>query len=148
MKNSAASANLGVSAVKNRAMRVTTVKCGGTNDREMVDMSTILQEIAHKLGIPEDVLVGESLASYLREKRRALMAERFEIFSRYNVRSSDEMRKRIESGALAEHPTWEDYIEVVNLEKDLDLLAEQLGTLEENPRFRFRGGTVANLGQG
>lgn len=39
------------------------------------------------------------------------MAERFEMLSRYNVRSAEELRYRIEVGALPEHPTWEDYRE-------------------------------------
>jgi len=43
--------------------------------------------------------------------------------------SAAELRERIEAGTLPEHPTWEDYIELTNLEDDLKLLEEQAGTL-------------------
>ncbi len=88
--------------------------------------ATALRNISERLGIPEDTLVRESLVSFLRERRRALMAERFEILDRYGVHSAEELRSRIESGILPEHPTWEDYIELVNLEDGLNFLEGQL----------------------
>lgn len=91
-----------------------------------MEVAATLRIISERLGIPEDTLVRESLISYLQARKRALMAERFEMLSRYNVHSAEELRDRIENGTLPEHPTWEDYIELVNLEDELNLLEEQL----------------------
>ena len=60
----------------------------------------------------------------LRERKHALMAERFEMLSRYRVNSPEELKGKIEIGEVPEHPTWEDYIELTNLEDDLARLAE------------------------
>jgi len=94
-----------------------------------MEKGAVLQTVADRLGIPEDVLIRESLLSFLQARKRLLMAERFELLSRYDVRSAAELRERIEAGTLPEHPAWEDYIELTNLEDDLKLLKEQVGTL-------------------
>ncbi|MCS7281973.1 MAG: hypothetical protein RMK65_02880 [Anaerolineae bacterium] len=95
-----------------------------------MEAAAILRIVSERLGIPEDTLVREGLISYLQTRRRMLMAERFEILSRYNVRSAEELRCCIERGVLPEHPTWEDYIELTNIEDDLSLLEEQLWELQ------------------
>lgn len=95
-----------------------------------MEVVTLVRTVSERLGIPEDVLVKESLISFLQARKRALMAERFEMLSRYNVQSAAELRHRIEVGALPEHPTWEDYIEMVNLEDELSLLEEHLWELQ------------------
>jgi len=75
------------------------------------------------------VLIHESLLSFLQARKQLLMAERFEILSRYGVHSAEELRERMETGAIPEHPTWEDYIELTHMEDDLRLLEEQRATL-------------------
>lgn len=95
-----------------------------------MEVAATLRIVSERLGIPEDTLVRESLISYLQARKRALMAERFEILSRYDVYSAEELRNRIESGALPEHPTWEDYIELANLEDEISLLEEQISELQ------------------
>ncbi|MBC7227131.1 MAG: hypothetical protein H5T61_07845 [Thermoflexales bacterium] len=95
-----------------------------------MEAATALRIVSQRLGIPEDTLVREGLISYLEARKRALMAERFEILSRYGVHSTEELRGRIESGASPEHPTWEDYIELVNLEDELRMLEDQLCELQ------------------
>ncbi len=94
-----------------------------------MEKRAVLQTVADRLGIPEDVLIRESLLSFLQARKRLLMAERFELLSRYGVHSAEELRGCIEAGTLPEHPTWEGYIELTNLEDDLKLLEEQAGTL-------------------
>jgi hypothetical protein len=89
----------------------------------------ILKEASERLGIPEDTLLRESLTSYLRERKRLLMAERFEMLSRYAVNSPEELRERIEGGEVPEHPTWEDYIELSNLDDELAGLEDDLSSL-------------------
>lgn len=84
-----------------------------------METSVVIKEVSERLGIPEYDLVREGFLSYLRERKRLLMAERFEILSRHRVRSAEELRARIESGEVAEHPTWEEYIELTNLDSEL-----------------------------
>jgi hypothetical protein len=87
---------------------------------------TVLRETSERLGIPEETLMRESFTSYLRERKRALMAERFEMLSRYKVNSPEELKGKIEIGEVPEHPTWEDYIELTNLEDELIRLEDNL----------------------
>ena len=87
---------------------------------------TVLKETSERLGIPEDTLLRESFTSYLRERKRLLMAERFEMLSRYSMNSPEDLKRRIEIGEVPEHPTWEDYIELTNLEDELTHLEDNL----------------------
>ena len=91
-----------------------------------METMAVLKETSERLRIPEETLLRESFASYLRERKRALMAERFEMLSRYGVNSPRELREKIEKGKIAEHPTWEDYIELSNLEDELAHLEDNL----------------------
>jgi len=91
-----------------------------------MEMTAVLKEASEKLGIPEDVLLREGFASFLKERKRLLMAERFEMLSRYGAKSPEELRRKIEAGELPEHPTWEDYIELTNLEDELTRLEDYL----------------------
>lgn len=89
-----------------------------------MEAMTVLKEASERLGVPEGTLLRESFTSYLRERKRALMAERFEMLSRYRVNSPKELKRKIEIGEVPEHPTWEDYIELANLEDELAHLTE------------------------
>ena len=94
-----------------------------------METMAVLKETSERLRIPEETLLRESFASYLRERKRALMAERFEMLSRYGVNSPEELKRKIEGGEVPEHPTWEDYIELTNLEDDLARLEDNLLSL-------------------
>jgi hypothetical protein len=85
----------------------------------MIAMSTMLKEISALTGLPEEKLLRNSFAAYLRERKRLLMAERFEILSRYQTSSSEEIKKKIERGEIPDHPAWEDYIELLNIDDEL-----------------------------
>jgi hypothetical protein len=91
-----------------------------------METMTVLREVSERLGIPEDTLLRESFTSYLRERKRALMAERFEMLSRYGVNLPEELKGKIEIGEVPEHPTWEDYIELTNLDDELARLEDDL----------------------
>jgi hypothetical protein len=94
-----------------------------------METMTVLKETSERLRIPKETLLRESFASYLRERKRALMAERFEMLSRYGVNSPEQLKEKIEEGEIPEHPTWEDYIELANLEDDLGRLEDDLRSL-------------------
>jgi hypothetical protein len=101
-----------------------------------METMTVLKETSERLRIPEGTLLRESLASYLRERKRLLMAERFEMLSRYGVNLPEEIKEKIEIGEIPEHPTWEDYIELTNLEDELARLEDNLHSFctEASPR--------------
>jgi len=60
------------------------------------------------------------------------MAERFEILSRYQVTSAEEIKKRIEEGRIHDHPAWEDYIELTNLSEELQRTENAIRSLAES----------------
>ncbi len=55
----------------------------------------------------------------LKEKQRLLQIERFEILSRYQATTVDELNQKITEGKTPEHPGWEDLIELKNIEADI-----------------------------
>jgi hypothetical protein len=52
-------------------------------------------------------------------KKRMLQSERLEILSRYGVTTIEELKEKIESGEIQEHPGWEDLIELRNIETEI-----------------------------
>ncbi len=52
------------------------------------------------------------------------MVGRYELLSRYNVSSSDELETKIEAGDIEEHPAWEDLITLENLDESIGRLDE------------------------
>ena len=62
----------------------------------------ILSEVAEELHIPEDDLIRRGLHSYLERQLRTVQAEIFEITSRHNVSSVEDMEGRYRNGTLEE----------------------------------------------
>jgi len=91
--------------------------------------TTLVKEISSLIGLSEEALVESSIAAYLREKKRLLMAEQFEILTRYQATSREEIRARIEQGQIHDHPAWEDYIELTNLAKELQRTEDAIDAL-------------------
>ena len=85
----------------------------------MVKENVLIRDISAQVGLAEDQLIRDSIAAYLREKKRLLMAEKFEILSRYGAASAGEIKSKIERGEIHDHPAWEDYIELTNLTEEL-----------------------------
>lgn len=48
------------------------------------------------------------------------------ILSSYNVRSVEELRNKIESRSVPEHPSYEDYLEALSFEKDMAKLKTEI----------------------
>lgn len=55
----------------------------------------------------------------LKEKKRLLQIERFEILGRYQTSSVGELNQKIAEGKAPEHPGWEDSIELKNIEAEI-----------------------------
>jgi len=84
----------------------------------MEDMKTIEKLSKKYSNSPFEFLrIGSSLA--MKEKKRELQYEKFEILARYNLLTSHELERKIKDGNVAEHPAWEDFIELKNIEAEI-----------------------------
>jgi hypothetical protein len=88
-----------------------------------------LTKISELLRIPQDKLLVLSMQSYLREQKRLLMVERLEYLRRYGASQAEEIKRKIENGDIPDHPAWEDFIEVSNIEEEIRRLDDTLNNL-------------------
>jgi len=87
------------------------------------------QNIAQKFFISIEQLLQESLKSYLLDRKKELMNERLEMLSRYALTNVDELETQIKQGSLVEHPSWEDLIDLRNLEKEIQGIKDDISRL-------------------
>jgi len=67
----------------------------------------------------------------MKEKKRELQNEKFEIQARYNVLNAQELKIKIKKGNIAEHPGWEDYIELKNIDAEIKEIDGDIESLQE-----------------
>ncbi len=96
----------------------------------MEDMKTI-EGLSKKysLSTTDFIKIGSSLA--IKEKKREFQLEKLEIMDRYNVKTVLELKEKIESGTIPEHPSWEDFIELKNIEAEIKDLESDIRALQE-----------------
>jgi len=84
-------------------------------------MSTLtdLEKISQKYSDSPEEFIRSGVILNLKEKQRLLQIERFEIFSRYQATTVDELNQKITEGKAPEHPGWEDLIELKNIEAEI-----------------------------
>jgi hypothetical protein len=87
------------------------------------------ENIAQKFFISIEQLLQESINSYLLDRKKVLMNERFEMLSRYAVTHVDELEEKIKQGLLPEHPSWEDLIDLRNLEREIQGIQDDISRL-------------------
>ena len=92
----------------------------------------LIEKIAKHEDMKKDELIKESLIAYLLDKKRAYQEEKFQILSRYNISTAAELKKLISSGKIIEHPTWEDLIEIKNIDKEIKKASDDLKSLQKN----------------
>lgn len=78
-----------------------------------------IEKLSRKYSDSEDDFMRHGFSLAVREKERALKIERLEILARYGVATVDELRRMIADGGVAEHPGWEDLIEIKNIESEI-----------------------------
>jgi hypothetical protein len=88
-----------------------------------------LTKISELLRIPANKLLVLSMQSYLREQKRLLMVERLEYLRRYGISQAEEIKRQIENGDIPDHPAWEDFIEMSNIEEEIKRLEDALNNL-------------------
>ncbi len=87
------------------------------------------KDMAQKFFISIEQLMQDSLKSYLLDRKKELMNERFEMLSRYAVINVDELESKIKQGILVEHPSWEDLIDLRNLETEIQGIKNDISRL-------------------
>ncbi len=96
----------------------------------MAENSAILERVSKVLGVPPKELVKKGLEGLLEAQLRICFAEINEVKTRYEVKSPTELEKKIENGAIAEHPAWENLIVLENLEERAKKIREELVALK------------------
>jgi len=84
--------------------------------------SEVIDEISQYVEMDRESLLKQGVEALLRERKRNLMLERYQILSRYHVSITGELEEKIRSGDLEEHPAWEDLITLENLEEAIHKL--------------------------
>lgn len=97
----------------------------------MVSMQTI-ERMSNRYSLSPDefIRMGSTLA--IKEKKRNLQIEKIEILARYEVTTVEELEKKIREGKVSEHPTWEDLIEIKNIEFEIQEIEGDIRTLQES----------------
>lgn len=92
-------------------------------------IKTKYEDLAKKFFLSYEQLLQESLKSYLFARKKDFLNERFDILLRYTVRNAGELEAKIEKGLIPEHPSWEDLIDLRNLEKEIQEIDNDISCL-------------------
>ena len=92
-------------------------------------MNRQMQKISGKYAQNVEDFIRSGAVLTLREKKRLLMLERLEMLSRYDAFSKEELGRKIAEGSVAEHPAWEDLIEIKNIELEMAEIENDIGML-------------------
>ena len=94
-------------------------------------MSTLSQEekISQKYSVSAEEFIRSSVITNLKEKKRLLQIERFEILSRYRASNVEELNQKVAEGDAPEHLGWEDLIEVKNIELKINEIENDIRIL-------------------
>jgi len=94
-------------------------------------MSTLsdLEKISRKYSDSTEEFIRSGVIMNLKEKQRLLQIERFEILSRYQAATGEELNHKIMDGTAPEHPGWEDLIEIKNIEAEIKEIEDDIRTL-------------------
>jgi hypothetical protein len=98
----------------------------------MAENTAIVERVSKVLGVPPNELVRKGLEGLLEAQLRICFAEIHEIKTRYEVKSVAELEKKIQKGAIAEHPAWEDLIVLENLEERAQKIRKELVALKHD----------------
>ncbi|RKZ39883.1 MAG: hypothetical protein DRQ49_10095 [Gammaproteobacteria bacterium] len=95
-------------------------------------MKKTYENIAQKFFISSEQLLQDSLKIYLLHRKQEFLHERFESLSRYAVTNANELEEKIKQGILPEHPTWEELIDLKNLEQEIQGIQDDLNRLSKS----------------
>jgi hypothetical protein len=92
----------------------------------MVEAAAIVERVSKALGVPPDELVRKGIECFLGTQLRLCSAEIRELMLRYNVNSAGELKEKISSGVIGEHPSLEDLMVFENLEERANIIRNEL----------------------
>jgi hypothetical protein len=92
-------------------------------------MTQLLRDLAKSEHVTEDTLMREALKALLREKKRVIRIDQFEILKRHGASTTTDLDDKIHEGTLPESPMWEDRITLDNLEEAIRHIDRALATL-------------------
>ncbi len=90
-----------------------------------------IDELSAKYATSSAEFIRSSSILALREKKRKMQIERFEILSRYDAATVDELNQKIAKSQAPEHPAWEDLIEIKNIEQEIQEIERDICTLRQ-----------------
>ncbi len=89
----------------------------------------LIEKISQKYSVSTEEFIRSGIISNLKEKQRLLRIERFEVLARYQASNVDELNHKIAEGKVAEHPGWEDLIELKNIEHEIEEIEHDIRAL-------------------
>ncbi len=97
-----------------------------------MENSLVLERMAKKMNVPLCDLLKRGAEAVLKEKKRKYLNERLEILLRYKAITTEELKEKIKEGIVPEHPAWEDFIEVRNIENEVEEIENDLKSIQED----------------
>ncbi len=85
-------------------------------------MKAILTELSKELELPKEKILDESIHVFLDKELRDASAEVLKIKIEFRVSNTKELKGKIESGHVDEHPAWERLIYWENLNKRIKVV--------------------------
>jgi hypothetical protein len=85
-------------------------ECQALEEEFTVDEDTLLLELSKLMGEPEAVVIRQGMLALIEKELRLAEEEIAQIRERYDVLSKESLLEAIQSGRIASHPAWEDYI--------------------------------------
>ena len=90
---------------------------------------SLLSKLSKELEIPEKKILDESLNVFLDTELRNASADILKIKKQFNVSKPKELKNKIETGKLEEHPAWEQLIYWENLNKRIKVVNDWMQKL-------------------
>jgi hypothetical protein len=93
-------------------------------------VSDTIERLSKKYAMTPDEFIRHGSTLAMKEKKRKLQIEKLEILARYDVKTVEELEEKIKEGTVAEHPAWEDLIEVKNIEDEIREIESDIRSLQ------------------
>jgi len=89
-----------------------------------MDIETLTSELSQTMALPKPELIYKGLLALIQKEINLAEIEISTLRERYDVLSKDALYEAIETGTVAAHPAWEDYIVWKNKEEHIQHLRQ------------------------
>ena len=90
---------------------------------------SLLTKLSKELELPEEKILDESIQVFLDKELRDASAEILKIKSQFSVSNPKELKDKIATGKVGEHPAWEQLIYWENLNKRIKVVGNWMQKL-------------------